>query len=104
MDSAAFFALAASFSWVLSQLFGHKPALYYGSLQFNRLRMIVASFLLVVMIMLNGNSWELAPSEWKWNIISGIVGIGLGDLFLFIAMERLGPRRTGVLFLSLIHI
>ena len=81
MDSAAFFALAASFSWVLSQLFGHKPALYYGSLHFNRLRMIVASFLLVVMIMLNGNSWELAPSEWKWIIISGIVGIGLGDLF-----------------------
>ena len=98
MDSAAFFALAASFSWVLSQLFGHKPALHYGSLHFNRLRMIVASLLLVVMIMLNGNSWELAPSEWKWIIISGIVGIGLGDLFLFIAMERLGPRRTGVLF------
>ena len=51
--------------------------------------MIVASLLLVVMIMLNGNSWEIAPSEWKWIIISGIVGIGLGDFFLFIAMERL---------------
>ena len=98
MDSAAFFALAASFSWVLSQLFGHKPALYYGSLHFNRLRMIVASLLLVVMIMLNGNNWELASSQWKWIIISGIVGIGLGDFFLFIAMERIGPRRTGVLF------
>ena len=86
MDSAAFFALAASFSWVLSQLFGHKPALYYGSLQFNRLRMIIASLLLALMIMLNGTGWEIAPSEWKWIIISGIVGIGLGDLFLFIAM------------------
>ncbi len=63
MDSAAFFALAASFSWVLSQLFGHKPALYYGSLQFNRLRMIVASLLLALMIMLNGNSWELASGD-----------------------------------------
>ena len=50
------------------------------------------------MIMLNGNNWELASSQWKWIIISGIVGIGLGDFFLFIAMERIGPRRTGVLF------
>ncbi len=98
MDNSALLALAASFSWVLSQLFGHKPALYYGSLQFNRLRMIIASFLLAIMILLTGNHWEIASNSWKWIIVSGIVGIGFGDLFLFIAMERLGPRRTGVLF------
>ncbi len=98
MDISALFALAASFSWVLSQLFGHKPALYYGSLQFNKLRMIVASFLLAGMILLTGNDWEIAPNSWKWIILSGIIGIGFGDLFLFIAMERLGPRRTGILF------
>ncbi len=98
MDNSAWLALAASFSWVLSQLFGHKPALYYGSLQFNRLRMIIASFLLAIMILLTGNHWEIASNSWKWIIVSGIVGIGFGDLFLFIAMERLGPRRTGVLF------
>ena len=98
MDNSALLALAASFSWVLSQLFGHKPALYYGSLQFNRLRMIIASFLLTIMILLTGNQWEIASNSWKWIIVSGIVGIGFGDLFLFIAMERLGPRRTGILF------
>ena len=98
MDNSALLALAASFSWVLSQLFGHKPTLYYGSLQFNRLRMIIASFLLAIMILLTGNHWDIASNSWKWIIVSGIIGIGFGDLFLFIAMERLGPRRTGVLF------
>ncbi len=98
MDSAAFFALAASLSWVLSQLFGHKPTLFYGSFQFNKIRMIVASTLLIGMILFTGNDWAIAPSAWIWIILSGVIGIGLGDLFLFFAMERLGPRRTGILF------
>ena len=97
-DSSALFALAASFSWVLSQLYGHKPALYFGSLQFNRIRMVVASLLLLIMIWLTGKGWQVSFDAWGWIIVSGIVGIGLGDYFLFIAMERLGPRRTGILF------
>ena len=60
--------------------------------------MNVASSLLGGMILLTGNDWEIAPSSWKWIILSGIIGIGFGDLFLFIVMERLGPRRTGILF------
>ncbi len=98
IDSSALLALGASLSWVFSQLFGHKPALYYGSLHFNRIRMVIASFLLMGMISLTGSGWQVAGSTWGWIIISGIVGIGLGDYFLFISMERLGPRRTGVLF------
>tara|TARA_A100001015_G_scaffold311762_1_gene415643 strand:+ start:1176 stop:2069 length:894 start_codon:yes stop_codon:yes gene_type:complete len=98
IDNSALLALAASLSWVFSQLYGHKPALYYGSLQFNRIRMITASILLIGMIWLTGNDWQVASDAWGWIIASGIIGIGLGDYFLFIAMERLGPRRTGVLF------
>ena len=60
--------------------------------------MNVASSILVGMILLTGNDWEIAPSSLKWIILSGIIGIGFGDLFLFIVMERLGPRRTGILF------
>ena len=47
IDNSALLALGASLSWVFSQLYGHKPALYYGSLQFNRIRMIIASILLI---------------------------------------------------------
>jgi drug/metabolite transporter (DMT)-like permease len=60
--------------------------------------MIIASILLIGMIWLTGNDWRIASDAWGWIIVSGIIGIGLGDYFLFIAMERLGPRRTGVLF------
>ena len=98
IDNSTLLALAASLSWVFSQLYGHKPALYYGSLQFNRIRMIIASILLISIIWLTGEEWRVSPDVWGWIIVSGILGIGLGDYFLFVAMERLGPRRTGVLF------
>ena len=98
IDNSAILALAASLSWVFSQLYRHKPALYYRSLQFNRIRMIIATILLIGIIWLTGEEWRVSPDVWGWIIVSGILGIGLGDYFLFIAMERLGPRRTGVLF------
>ena len=60
--------------------------------------MIIASILLIGIIWLTGEEWRVSPDVWGWIIVSGILGIGLGDYFLFIAMERLGPRRTGVLF------
>ena len=31
-------------------------------------------------------------------VLSGLIGIFLGDLLLFTAVGRLGPRRAGVLF------
>lgn len=35
---------------------------------------------------------------WGLMVLSGLVGIFLGDTTLFAAMNRLGPRRSGVLF------
>ena len=96
IDNSALLAPAASLNWVFSQLYRYKPALYYGSLQFNRIPMIIASILLIGVIWLTGEEWCVSSDSWGWIIVSGILGIGLGDYFLFIAMERLEPRRTGV--------
>ena len=46
-DLSAFLALAAAFSWTLAGIFGHKPAVVLGSLQFNRIRMIVSMLLIL---------------------------------------------------------
>ena len=46
-DLSAFLALAAAFSWTLAGIFGHKPAVALGSLQFNRIRMIVSMLFLL---------------------------------------------------------
>ena len=40
----------------------------------------------------------LGMDTWGLMVLSGLVGIFLGDTTLFAAMNRLGPRRSGVLF------
>lgn len=100
MDISAAFALAAALSWTLASLFGHGPSRELGSLHFNRLRMITASILLVLMIMLTGGSFQIDPAYLLAISASAIIGVAIGDYFLFVAMRRLGPRRTGILFAS----
>lgn len=93
-------ALSAAFSWTLASLFGHAPARQLGSLHFNRLRMLAAFGLLVVMMLGTGASWEMPISHLAPIALSSLIGVVLGDYFLFVAMRRIGPRRTGILFAS----
>ena len=68
----------------------------FGSLHFNRLRMLAAAILLVIMIVLTGGNFAMPPALWLPVFLSSIVGVVLGDYFLFVAMRRLGPRRTAI--------
>lgn len=98
MEIAHLLALGAALSWTLAGLFGHAPVLTLGSLHFNRIRMVVASLWLVPMILIAGDPSTLKLS-YIWAILaSSLVGVVLGDYFLFLAMQRLGPRLTGILF------
>ena len=98
MALAHLFALGAALSWTLAGLFSHQAVLRFGSLHFNRLRMLAAAFLLVVMIALTSGNFVLPAAFWQPVLLSAIVGVVLGDYFLFVAMRRLGPRRTAILF------
>lgn len=98
MDIPVIFALAAALSWTVSGLMGHAPARALGSLHFNRLRMVTASCFLAAMIWLTGGSFTLETAFLLPVILSSLVGIVLGDYFLFVALRRLGPRRTTILF------
>ena len=91
-------SLAAALSWTVASLFGHRPAVTLGSLHFNRIRMVVSAVLLCVMMLLTNNSWFLPEVFWMPILGSALVGVVIGDFFLFVAMRRLGPRRTGILF------
>lgn len=97
-ETAHLFALGAALSWTISGLLGHAPAVAMGSLHFNRIRMIVASLWLVPMVMISGSSWMIEADHIIPIILSSVIGVVLGDYFLFVAMRRLGPRLTGVLF------
>ena len=54
--------------------------------------------MLAPVVLLNG-AWHSIHAEQAWVLIlSGLIGIFIGDTALFASMNRLGPRRTGVLF------
>lgn len=98
MEIAHLLALGAALSWTLAGLFGHAPVLALGSLHFNRIRMVVASLWLVPMIIIAGNPASIQISSLGAILVSSLIGVVLGDYFLFLAMSRLGPRLTGILF------
>ena len=98
MDMSAILALGAALSWTMAALFSHRPASEFGSLHFNRLRMIAALVIMGLMLVLTGRPAAIPAEFWGSILLSSLAGIVLGDFLLFATMRRLGPRRTNVLF------
>lgn len=74
-----------------------------GSLVVNRTRLLFAvSFLLTAHWFLLGSllPWQAEPRRWLWLGLSGVVGLVLGDAFLFQAFIWIGPRMS-MLMMSL---
>ena len=97
-DVSALLALAAALSWTLAALVGHRPARELGSLHFNRLRMLAAIVILTTMLVIRGGSFSVDITLVMPLVLSGLVGVVIGDFFLFATMRRMGPRRTNILF------
>lgn len=91
-------ALAAALCWALNALFSAGPAGHLGAFAFNRIRQIFVTCLLAGFVLYSG-SWHSLTSEALLPLIlSGIIGIFIGDTALFLCLTRIGPRRTGILF------
>ena len=69
-----------------------------GGLAFNRLRLFFVSIMLIAYTFYI-NTWNtISIDHLTIIIVSGIVGIFLGDTLLFIALQKIGPRRNNILF------
>lgn len=74
-----------------------------GSQVTNRLRVVLALIaLLIINSVLYGKPipYDAGLARWGWLTLSGIIGLALGDAFLFSAYRYIGPR-LGLLLLSL---
>jgi len=91
-------ALGAAACWALSSVLSAGPARHLGAFAFTRWRMLLVLFMLWPVVLLMGSWRSLDWAQCGVMAISGLVGIFIGDTALFGAMNRLGPRRTGVLF------
>ena len=93
-----FLALGAATCWATSAVISAEPAKHLGAIAFVRWRMFFVALLLWTIAAIASTLPPLNVNTWGLMALSGLIGIFLGDTTLFAAMNRLGPRRSGVLF------
>ncbi len=92
------FAIGAAIAWAVGGLIAAHPSRELGGPRFVRIRMVFVSGLLVAAGWAVDGWSTVDASDWWPLILSGFIGLTLGDAALFEAFARLGPRRTGILF------
>lgn len=101
MPSGELAALGTAICWSFTGLFFAEAARRVGALRVNLLRLPVALVLLSLTLAATGASLAtLDGRRVAWLTASGVVGLVVGDLALFEAMRRIGPRLA-LLIMSL---
>lgn len=91
-------ALGAAACWAVTGVISAVPAGHLGSIAFNRGRQVFVTGLLLIYVLVTGTWRELDFNTTAPLLLSGFIGIFIGDTLLFTALNRLGPRRAGILF------
>ena len=91
-------ALCAAACWATTGALAVMPVRHLGAFAFTRWRMLLVAAMLWSVVAATGNWNSLSLDGSLTLAVSGLVGIFIGDTALFGAVQRLGPRRTSVLF------
>lgn len=86
-------AILTAFLWSCSAICASRSARMVGGARANLARLAVAAVLLGMCAHTAGRLL-LGGSALPWFVASGVVGFGLGDVAMFGAMKRIGPRLT----------
>ena len=99
-------ALGTSVCWTFTSIFFTLSGRRVGSVIVNQARLLLAVLLLAATHLLVLGSWlpnQADPYRWFWLGMSGVIGLALGDGFLFQAFVMIGPRRS-MLLMALVPI
>ncbi|KJY84314.1 membrane protein [Vibrio galatheae] len=91
-------ALAAAFLWAVASLLSVVPAQHLGTFAYSRWRMGCTSVILGTMALFTGGWASVETSAISAMMLSGVIGIFIGDTALFACLNRMGPRQAGLLF------
>ena len=91
-------ALCAAQLWAMAALISVYPARQLGAFAFNRWRMICVTLMLGLMSLYTQGFATLNSGQLGQIALSGLIGIFIGDTAFYACLNRLGPRRAGVLF------
>ena len=96
-------ALATAFFFAMTALIFTATSRSVGSQVTNRMRLLFALLYLIVLNLILFRQplpFSAGSSRWLWLSLSGVIGLSLGDAFLFQSMVSVGTR-LGTLLLSL---
>ena len=96
-------AVATAFCWSVTSYAFTSATRKVGALQVNIDRMILASFMLFTIVLLFGFSLTLTFDQILNLIISAILGLVLGDSFLFKSFQLIGAR-LGIILMALVPV
>lgn len=96
-------ALATAFCWSFTAIFFSYSGKLVGSSVVNRSRLFFAFFFVAAThLVLQGTLFPIGtePYRWGWLALSAILGLVLGDTFLFQAFVLIGPRLSTLMMAS----
>ncbi|GAB6108183.1 DMT family transporter [Fusibacter bizertensis] len=96
-------ALSTAFCWAITATAFETTGKKIGSMNLNLLRLLLGMvFLSVFTFITRGYLFpvDASASEWLWLLMSGFVGIVIGDLLLFEAFVQIGSRISMLIYAS----
>lgn len=93
-------ALIVAFTWTASAIFFEKAGKNIGSLAVNFIRIIWSFLLLGITLLITKNTFlpmDATSEQWFWLGLSGVVGLFLGDMFLFKSYVVIGARTSSLI-------
>lgn len=96
-------ALGAAGCWVLTAMMFAIAGRRLGATAVNLLRIALALVVLLIIVRLRFGTWvpAIPPSMSRTLMISGVIGLAVGDQLLFVALVRIGPRLATLIATTL---
>ena len=91
-------AISAAAIWSSVALSATRIVRYFGSYNYNLLRLLGIIVIFFPYVYLKWEPIYVENSIFLAIFLSSVIGIIIGDTFLFICLKRLGPRRQALLF------
>lgn len=90
-----FAALAVAFFWTITALAFESASRKIGSIPVNIMRLVMAFFFIGTFTLISRGSFlplDASRHSWLWLSLSGLIGLVLGDYFLFKSYALIGSR------------
>lgn len=96
-------ALATALCWAITSVSFESAGKKLGALNLNLIRLVIGMLFLSIYTFISRGyllPLDASPETWKWLLISGFVGVVIGDLLLFEAFVQIGARISMLIYAS----